>query len=105
MPAYLLRYAGTDHFAGFYAADSQDHLFFLIDEETDPFEYEYAVVKYGYGIEFRKRGWNVKYKIGKGERALATALGKADGVYITEAAYYALISGEDLTWQRLHRPY
>ena len=59
MPAYLLRYAGTDHFAGFYAADNQDHLFFLIDEETDPFDYEYAVVKYGYGIEFRKRGWNV----------------------------------------------
>ena len=28
MPAYLLRYAGTNHFAGFYAADSQDHLFF-----------------------------------------------------------------------------
>ena len=63
------------------------------------------MIEYGYGIEFRKRGWNVKYKIGRGARALAAALGKADGVYITEAAYYALTSGEGLTWQRLHRPY
>ena len=59
----------------------------------------------GHGIEFRKRGWNVKYKIGRGERALATALGEADGVYITEAAYHALIGDEGLTWRRRHRPH
>ena len=103
MPAYLLRIAGTKHFVGFYAADSEDDLFDLIDEETDPGDYEYAVVKYGFGIEFRKDGWNVKYKIGRGAKALATALDKADVVCITDVAYYALISGEDLTWRRLYQ--
>ena len=57
----------------------------------------------GFGLEFRKRGWNVRYKIGSGAKALAAALGKADGVYITEAAYYALTSGDDLTWRRLYQ--
>ena len=101
MPAYLLRIAGTKQFVGFYAAESEDELFFLIDEETDPYEYEYAIVEYGFGLEFRKRGWNVRYKIGRGAKALAAALGKADGVYITEAARYALTSGVGLTWKRL----
>ena len=54
MPAYLVRYADTKHFAGFYAADIKDDLFYLIDEETDPGDYEYALIESGFGIEFRK---------------------------------------------------
>ena len=103
MPAYLLRIAGTKRFVGFYAADKEDHLFDLIDEDTDPGDYEYAVVRYGFGIEFRKDGWPVKYKIGQGGKELATALDKADAVYVTDVAYYALTTGEDLTWKRLYQ--
>ena len=36
MPAYLVRFADTKSFVGFYAADIKDDLFDLIDEETDP---------------------------------------------------------------------
>ncbi len=102
MPAFILRYAGTRDFAGFYAAETEDDLFDLIDEETDPGDYEYAVIRSGYGIELRKGEWPIRYKIGRGEKALYAAFSKADGVYMTEALLDALVSGTDLTWRQLY---
>jgi hypothetical protein len=80
----------------------RSHLFDLIDEETDPGDYEYTVLRHDYGIEFRKGEWTVHYKIGKGAKALSAALSKADGVYMTEALLDALVSGKGLKWRRLY---
>jgi hypothetical protein len=85
---------------GFYAADTENDLFDLIDPETNPEDYEYAVIPEGYGIEFRKGPWPVKFRIGT--KALNKALGKADSVYLTEEVFYALADGKDLTWHRLY---
>ena len=103
MPAYLVRFADTKTFAGFYAADSKDDLFDLIDEETYPGDYESALIKPGFGIAFRKDDWAVKYKIGSGAKALAAAFGKADTLYITDVAHRGLTRGEDLVWKRLYQ--
>ena len=64
MPAFILRYPGTNRLAGLYAADTENDLFDLIDQETGPSDYEYTIIPEGFGIEFRKRGWTVKYTIG-----------------------------------------
>ena len=102
MPACILRYAGTKRFAGLYAAETEDELFDLIDEETDPGDYEYAVVGRGYGIEFRKGERSVRYKIGTGYDALHEALSKADGVYLTEGVQAALANGDRLKLKKLY---
>ena len=54
MSAYILRIAGTKRFIGLYATEHVDDLCFLIDEGTDPGDYEYAILPSGFGIEFRK---------------------------------------------------
>ena len=52
MSAFILRYKDTKDLFGLYAADTKYDLFDLIDEETDPFDYEFAALRFGYGIEF-----------------------------------------------------
>ena len=99
MPAFILRCTGSNGFFGFYAADTENDLF---DQETNPEDYEYAVIREGYGIEFRKGPWPVKYRIGSGPKAPDKALGKADSIYLTEEVSYALSYGKDLTWRRLY---
>ena len=100
-PAYILRYANARRFVGLCAADNEDDLCFLIDEETDPAGYEYAILHDGYGIEFRKDGGPVRYKIGKGAKALRRALRSANHVYMTFELTGALIDGTNLTWVAL----
>ena len=56
MPAYIVRIAGTNILAGFYAAPSRMHLSLLIDEEVDPSNFECAVIRGGYGIVV-PQGW------------------------------------------------
>jgi len=102
MPALILRYAGTKLFAGLYSAETDDELFDLIDEETDPGDYQYAVLPRGYGIEFRKGDRTIKYKIGKGPDALDAALSTTDGIYMTENLGLALSSGTGLKWRKLY---
>jgi hypothetical protein len=58
------RFSGTNILAGFYAAPGRVQLSMLIDEENDPSDYECAVVRDGYGIEFRKAGGPVNLIIG-----------------------------------------
>ena len=99
MPTYILRYKGADEFVGLYAADTDYDLFDLIDEETDPVDYEFAPVHFGYGMEFRKGGWPISYKIGSGDEALGAALASVDNIYFTEELVGALIDGEGLTWR------
>ena len=103
MAAYILRLVGTKQFVGFYTADTEDELINLINEEIAPGRYEYAVIQGGYGVEFRKGGAHVKYEIGKGNLALAKALAKADYIYLTKEAHFALYSGWNLTWKRLRQ--
>ena len=76
-----------------------DDLCFLIDEETDPGDYEYAILPSGFGIEFRKADhWPIRYRIGSGGKALDRALEKLDYVYMTFALLDALADGDNLTW-------
>ena len=99
MPAFILRYKGTEEFFGLYAADTKYDLFDLIDEETDPFDYEFATLRFGYGIEFRHGEGPVSYRIGSGDDALGAAFAALDDVYFTEALRIALVDGEGLTWR------
>jgi hypothetical protein len=100
MPAYILRYTGTKYFAGLYAADNEDQLYFLIDEQADASDYEYAIVRRGLGIEFRSGERNIRYKIGKGHKARVDAFSETDGLYLTEGLCLALDSGKGLVWHR-----
>ena len=99
MPAFILRYKGTEEFFGLYAADTKYDLFDLIDEETDPFDYEFAALRFGYGIEFRHGEGPISYKIGSGDDALGAAFASLDDVYFTEALRIALVDGDGLTWR------
>ena len=99
MPAYILRSAGTKRLIGLYAAENEADLCFLIDEETDPGDYEYAILRGGFGIELRKADhWPIRYKIGSGRKALGRALHKVDYVYMTSELLDALADGDNLTW-------
>lgn len=101
MPAYILRYTGTKFLAGFYAAESEYQLFDLIDEETDPSDYQYAVVRQGFGIQFWKEGEAVGYQIGTGDEALSEALASATTVPVTHELAMAMLDDEELTWRTL----
>jgi hypothetical protein len=99
MPAYILRIANTKRFIGLYAADNEDDLCFLIDEETDPGDYEYAILRGGFGIELRRADHRpIRYRIGRGSEALARAREKLDYVYMTSELLGALAYGDNLTW-------
>jgi hypothetical protein len=98
MPACILRFAGTKSLVGFYAADSENDLFDLVDEETSPGDYEYAILRYGYGLEFRVDGDPVEYEIGT-EEELGAAI-KGSQLYLTSGLAYALATGERLIWRR-----
>ena len=100
MPAYVVRIKGTKRLFGLYAVEREDDLFYLLDEETDPFDYEFAIVSSGYGIQFRKGEWPIKLKIGSGGDTLHHALSGADNVYLTEALSLALTVPGLLTWRR-----
>ena len=95
MPAYIVRIAGTNILAGFYAAP-QKHLSLLIDEEVDPSNFECAVIRDGYGIEFRKAGGRVKLIIGDPEAS--EELETADYIYLTEDLSAYLTDGDRLRW-------
>jgi hypothetical protein len=96
MPAYIVRIAGTNILAGFYAAPSRMHLSLLIDEEVDPSNFECAVIRDGYGIEFRKAGGRVKLIIGDPEAS--EELEAADYIYLTEDLLSYLTDGDMLRW-------
>ena len=100
MPAYLLRSATSKRFIGLYAADNERDLSFLIDEETDPGDYEYAVFPSGYGIQFRKADHApVRCRIGSGRRGPGPSFRMVDYVYMTSALLDVLSDGDDdLTW-------
>jgi hypothetical protein len=102
MPAFLLRYAGTKHFAGFYTAETEDALYDLLDQESDAGDYEYTIIREGFGIEFRKGEGNVKYKIGTGYKAFEAATSKADWVYMTDPLRDAVTRGKGLKWRKLY---
>jgi hypothetical protein len=102
MPAYILRSAGAKRLIGLYAADNEADLCFLIDEETDPENYEYAIFPSAYGIQFRKADHApVRFKIGSGGKALDRAFRMVDYVYMTSALLDALSGSDDLTWVAL----
>jgi len=99
MPAFILRCKDTEELFGLYAADTKYDLFDLIDEENDPFDYEFAALRFGYGIEFRKGEWPISFKIGSGDEALGAALASLDDIHFTGALEMALVDGEGLTWR------
>ena len=99
MPAFILRHIGTNSLAGFYSADSEMELFYLIDQETSPGDYEYAIISEGYGIEFR-RG-NATIKIAMGDENIEEALAGASYVYLTSELLLALIESEKLVWYKI----
>jgi hypothetical protein len=99
MPAYLLRRATGKRFIGLYAADNERDLSFLVDEETDPGAYEYAVFRSGYGIQFRKGDHTpIPFKIGSGGRVLDGAFLLVDYIHMTSVLLDALSGSDDLTW-------
>ena len=102
MPAYIARYSGTKRFAGLYAAETDRGLYFLIDEEDDPGDYEFAEMPRGYGVQFRKGDWVVRYRIGSGDEALSAALANVDRIYMTSELRGALADGKGLRWRRLY---
>jgi hypothetical protein len=102
MPAYVLRYRGTNTLAGLYAADNPTLLGDLIDQETDPGDYEYAIVPEGFGIEFRTRkGWTVDFTIGGTGEQLGAALAKVKHIYMTDELLSALVGYGKLRWRRI----
>ena len=100
MPAYILRVAGTNKLTGFYAADTRLRLIDLVDQETDPSDYECAVIRDGFGIEFRKGLWPVEVTIGEPQN-LNDLLTKADHLYLTGELVYALTGLDELNWRKL----
>ena len=98
MPAFILRHIGTNKLAGFYAADNETQLFYLIDQETSPGDYEYAIISEGYGIEFRRGHRTVDSTIG--DDNIQEALAGASRVYLTAELLSALTGDEELVWHR-----
>ena len=96
MPAFILRYIGTNRLAGFYAADNERQLFYLIDQETSPGDYEYAIISEGYGIEFRRGHATVDV----GDENIQEALAGASRIYMTDELQSALTGDEELVWHR-----
>ena len=92
MPAYIVRIAGTNILAGFYAAPHRRQLSILIDEEKNPSDFECAVIPDGYGIEFRKAGGHVNLIIGDPEAS--EELEAADYIYLTEDLSAYLTDGD-----------
>ena len=96
MPAYILRYAGTNILAGFYSAPNRRELAILIDERNDPSDYECVVVPGGYGIEFYKEGRALNLVFGDVEAG--EPLEDADGIYVTEDLFDCLWGERKLKW-------
>jgi hypothetical protein len=102
MPAYILRYRGTNTLAGIYAADNLTLLGMLIDQETDPGDYEYAIIGEGLGLEFRTRkDRTVKFTIGGTDENPGAALAKAKHIYMTDELLSALVGHDKLRWRRI----
>lgn len=96
MPAYILRYAGTNILAGLYSAANRCELASLIDEQNDPSDYECVVVPGGYGIEFYKDGRPLNLVIGESEAG--EPLEEADSIYVTEDLFLCLWGDFELRW-------
>ena len=85
MPAFILRHAGTKYFAGLYAADTEDDLYDLIDQEHDAGDLSMPFSGRASGSS-SARGTGkktVSFKIGKGHKALFRALATTEHVYLT----------------------
>ena len=84
MPAYIIRIAGTKSWPVSTRLPAECTSL-LIDEEVDPSDFECAVIRNGYGIEFRKAGGHVNLIIGdpEGSEELETAT----YIYLTEDLY------------------
>ena len=95
MPAYILRYTGTNILAGFYSAPNRARLSDLIDERNDPSD-ENVVVPGGYGIEFYKEGRALKLVFGDLEAG--EPLEEADSIYVTEDLFDYLWGERKLKW-------
>ena len=103
MPAYVLRHAGTNLLAGFYAADSLRDLFYLIDQDRDAGDYECAVIKYGFGIEFRI-GWET-VDVDLDDPELPTAIATAEWVFLTTELLDDLKEPGKLRWRQIDWPW
>jgi hypothetical protein len=102
MPAYLLRYADTKLLAGFYAADSLRHLFYLIDQDRDAGDYECAVIKSGFGIEFRIGYGTVEVAVDDPE--LSATLATAEWIFMTDELRWDIEEPGKLRWRQIDWP-
>jgi hypothetical protein len=102
LPAFLPALRRRQALRRVYTAETEDALYDLLDQESDAGDYEYTIIREGFGIEFRKGEGNVKYKIGTGYKAFEAATSKADWVYMTDPLRDAVTRGKGLKWRKLY---